>query len=102
MRSRSAREGCGGSLADVTDKGAAGELRHPGELKSGWARTCSDDRGAGAHPMHQMGHVRLEKELCHDGPLYTLGPLVTTSPRYEPLRRRSGAMIGWLAPTMLC
>src|SRR2546428_44870 len=49
-------------------------------------------------------HVRLEKELCHEAPFYTLGPLVTdVAPGYDHITSAIGAaMIGWFGADMLC
>src|SRR6266849_5437775 len=56
-------------------------------------------------PMHQIEvNVRLEKELCHEAPFYTLGPLVTdVAPGYDHITSAIGAaMIGWFGADMLC
>jgi len=49
-------------------------------------------------------NVRLEKELCHEAPFYTLGPLVTdVAPGYDHITSAIGAaMIGWFGADMLC
>src|SRR5206468_8386124 len=55
--------------------------------------------------MHRMElNVRLEKELCHEAPFYTLGPLVTDiAPGYDHISSAIGAaMIGWYGADMLC
>src|SRR6267143_48081 len=61
--------------------------------------------GPGHIPMHQIEvNVRLEKELCHEAPFYTLGPLVTDiAPGYDHITSAIGAaMIGWYGADMLC
>src|SRR2546426_7645962 len=61
--------------------------------------------GPGHIPMHQIEvNVRLEKELCHEAPFYTLGPLVTdVAPGYDHITSAIGAaMIGWFGADMLC
>jgi len=58
--------------------------------------------GPGHIPMHQIEvNVRLEKELCHEAPFYTLGPLVTdVAPGYDHITSAIGAaMIGWFGAT---
>src|SRR3989454_3590598 len=69
-----------GSLADATDKAQLAELVTLGELTArAWAQDVQVMiEGPGHIPMHQIEvNVRLEKELCHEAPFYTLGPLVT-------------------------
>jgi phosphomethylpyrimidine synthase len=61
--------------------------------------------GPGHIPMHQIEvNVRLQKELCHEAPFYTLGPLVTDiAPGYDHITSAIGAaMIGWYGADMLC
>ncbi len=76
-----------GSLADATDKAQLAELVTLGELtERAWARDVQVMiEGPGHIPMHQIEvNVRLEKELCHEAPFYTLGPLVTdVAPAYD-------------------
>jgi phosphomethylpyrimidine synthase len=48
--------------------------------------------------------VEKEKEMCHEAPFYTLGPLVTDfAPGYDHITSAIGAaMIGWHGASMLC
>ena len=96
-----------GSLADATDKAQLAELFTLGELtERAWARDVQVMiEGPGHIPMHQIEvNVRLEKELCHEAPFYTLGPLVTdVAPAYDHITSAIGAaMIGWFGADMLC
>jgi phosphomethylpyrimidine synthase len=96
-----------GSLADATDKAQLAELTVLGELtERAWARDVQVMiEGPGHIPMHQIEvNVRLQKELCHDAPFYTLGPLVTDiAPGYDHITSAIGAaMIGWYGADMLC
>ena len=96
-----------GSLADATDKAQLAELTVLGELtERAWARDVQVMiEGPGHIPMHQIeANVRLEKELCHEAPFYTLGPLVTDiAPGYDHITSAIGAaMIGWYGADMLC
>jgi phosphomethylpyrimidine synthase len=61
--------------------------------------------GPGHIPMHQIEmNVRMEQEICHEAPFYTLGPLVTDiAPAYDHITSAIGAaMIGWFGASMLC
>src|SRR5262245_44596648 len=96
-----------GSIADATDKAQLAELTVLGELtERAWARDVQVMiEGPGHIPMHQIEvNVRLEKELCHEAPFYTLGPLVTdVAPGYDHITSAIGAaMIGWFGADMLC
>ena len=96
-----------GSLADATDKAQLAELAVLGELtERAWAHDVQVMiEGPGHIPMHQIEvNVRLQKELCHDAPFYTLGPLVTDiAPGYDHITSAIGAaMIGWYGTAMLC
>jgi phosphomethylpyrimidine synthase len=96
-----------GSLADATDKAQLAELVVLGELtERAWAQDVQVMiEGPGHIPMHQIEvNVRLEKELCHEAPFYTLGPLVTdVAPGYDHITSAIGAaMIGWFGADMLC
>ena len=96
-----------GSLADATDKAQLAELVTLGELTArAWAQDVQVMiEGPGHIPMHQIEvNVRLEKELCHEAPFYTLGPLVTDiAPGYDHITSAIGAaMIGWFGADMLC
>jgi len=61
--------------------------------------------GPGHIPLDQIEmQVIKERELCHDAPFYTLGPLVTDiAPGYDHITSAIGAaMIGWHGASMLC
>ena len=96
-----------GSLADATDKAQLAELQVLGELtERAWAEDVQVMiEGPGHIPMHQIEvNVRLQKEICHEAPFYTLGPLVTdVAPGYDHITSAIGAaMIGWYGADMLC
>src|SRR5947207_3279405 len=96
-----------GSIADATDKAQLAELTVLGELTDrAWKKDVQVMiEGPGHIPMHQIEvNVRLEKELCHEAPFYTLGPLVTdVAPGYEHITSAIGAaMIGWHGAAILC
>ncbi len=96
-----------GSLADATDRAQLAELAVLGELtERAWARDVQVMiEGPGHIPLHQIEvNVRLQKELCHEAPFYTLGPLVTDiAPGYDHITSAIGAaMIGWHGADMLC
>jgi phosphomethylpyrimidine synthase len=96
-----------GSLADATDKAQLAELVTLGELtERAWAQDVQVMiEGPGHIPLHQIEvNVRLQKELCHEAPFYTLGPLVTdVAPAYDHITSAIGAaMIGWFGADMLC
>jgi phosphomethylpyrimidine synthase len=96
-----------GSIADATDKAQLAELTVLGELtERAWARDVQVMiEGPGHIPMQQIEvNVRLQKELCHEAPFYTLGPLVTdVAPGYDHITSAIGAaMIGWYGADMLC
>jgi phosphomethylpyrimidine synthase len=96
-----------GSLADATDKAQLAELQVLGELtERAWEQDVQVMiEGPGHIPMHQIElNVRLEKEICHEAPFYTLGPLVTDiAPGYDHITSAIGAaMIGWYGADMLC
>jgi phosphomethylpyrimidine synthase len=96
-----------GSLADATDRAQVEELSVLGDLTTrAWARDVQVMiEGPGHIPLHQIEvNVRLQKELCHEAPFYTLGPLVTDiAPGYDHITSAIGAaMIGWYGADMLC
>ena len=96
-----------GSIADATDRAQLAELVVLGELtQRAWARDVQVMiEGPGHIPMQQIEvNVRLQKELCHQAPFYTLGPLVTdVAPGYDHITSAIGAaMIGWHGADMLC
>jgi phosphomethylpyrimidine synthase len=100
----SLRPGC---LHDASDKAQFAELDTLGELtKRAWARDVQVMvEGPGHIPMDQIEmNVRRMKEVCHEAPFYTLGPLVTDiSPGYDHISSAIGAaLIGWHGSDMLC
>ncbi|MCZ6916170.1 MAG: phosphomethylpyrimidine synthase ThiC [Gemmatimonadetes bacterium] len=96
-----------GSVADASDKAQFAELETLGELtKRAWERDVQVMvEGPGHIPLHQIEmNVRKQKEICHEAPFYTLGPLVTdVAPGYDHITSAIGAaMIGWHGADMLC
>ncbi len=96
-----------GSLADASDEAQFAELKTLGELtKQAWKYDVQVMiEGPGHVPMDQIQmQVEKEKELCHEAPFYTLGPLVTDfAPGYDHITSAIGAaMIGWYGASMLC
>ena len=78
-----------------------------GELtEQAWAKDVQVMiEGPGHIPLHLIEiNVRKEKEICHEAPFYTLGPLVTdVAPGYDHITSAIGAaMIGWYGADMLC
>jgi phosphomethylpyrimidine synthase len=100
----SLRPGC---LHDASDRAQFAELDTLGELtKRAWERDVQVMvEGPGHVPMDQIEmNVRRMKEVCHEAPFYTLGPLVTDiAPGYDHISSAIGAaMIGWYGADMLC
>ena len=98
------RPGC---LADASDEAQFAELATLGELtRRAWEKNVQVMiEGPGHVPMDQIEmNVRKEKELCHDAPFYTLGPLVTDiGAGYDHITSAiGGAMIAWHGADMLC
>src|ERR1700693_5252379 len=98
------RPGC---IADASDEAQFAELKTLGELtKIAWEQDVQVMiEGPGHIPLNQIQlQVEKEKELCHDAPFYTLGPLVTDfAPGYDHITSAIGAaMIGWHGASMLC
>ena len=96
-----------GSLHDASDRAQFAELDTLGKLtERAWARDVQVMvEGPGHIPMHQIEmNVRRQKEICHEAPFYTLGPLVTDiAPGYDHITSAIGAaMIGWYGADMLC
>ncbi len=96
-----------GSLADASDEAQFAELKTLGELtKKAWEYDVQVMiEGPGHIPMDEIKlQVDKEKELCHEAPFYTLGPLVTDfAPGYDHITSAIGAaMIGWHGASMLC
>ena len=96
-----------GSLADASDEAQFAELDTLGELtKKAWEYDVQVMiEGPGHIPMDEIKlQVDKEKEICHEAPFYTLGPLVTDfAPGYDHITSAIGAaMIGWHGASMLC
>lgn len=96
-----------GSIYDANDEAQLAELRTMGQLTTvAWEHDCQVMiEGPGHVPMHKIEeNVRLQWELCHDAPFYTLGPLATDiAPGYDHITSAIGAaMIGWYGTAMLC
>jgi phosphomethylpyrimidine synthase len=96
-----------GALADASDEAQFAELKTLGELtKVAWEYDVQTMiEGPGHVPMDQIKmQVDLERELCHEAPFYTLGPLVTdVAPGFDHITSAIGAaMIGWHGASMLC
>jgi phosphomethylpyrimidine synthase len=96
-----------GSIHDASDRAQFAELETLGELTTrAWERDVQVMvEGPGHIPMQQIEmNVRKEKEICHEAPFYTLGPLVTdVAPGYDHITSAIGAaMIGWYGADMLC
>jgi phosphomethylpyrimidine synthase len=96
-----------GSLHDASDRAQFAELETLGALTlRAWEREVQVMiEGPGHVPMDQIEmNVRQEKEICHEAPFYTLGPLVTDiAPGYDHITSAIGAaMIGWYGADMLC
>jgi phosphomethylpyrimidine synthase len=100
----SLRPGC---LHDASDRAQFAELDTLGELTTrAWERDVQVMvEGPGHVPMDQIEmNVRRMKEICHEAPFYTLGPLVIDiAPGYDHISSAIGAaMIGWYGSDMLC
>ncbi len=98
------RPGC---IADASDAAQFAELKTLGELtKKAWEYDVQVMiEGPGHIPLDQIEmQVVKERELCHEAPFYTLGPLVTDiAPGYDHITSAIGAaMIGWHGASMLC
>ncbi|MGH9355802.1 MAG: phosphomethylpyrimidine synthase, partial [Terriglobia bacterium] len=96
-----------GSIADASDAAQFAELKTLGELtRRAWEYDVQVMiEGPGHIPMDQIKlQVDKERELCHEAPFYTLGPLVTdVAPGFDHITSAIGAaMIGWHGASMLC
>jgi len=61
--------------------------------------------GPGHVPLHQVwANVQLAKRLCHEAPLYVLGPIVTdVAPGYDHITSAiGGAIAAWAGADFLC
>jgi phosphomethylpyrimidine synthase len=98
------RPGC---IADASDEAQFAELKTLGELtRKAWEYDVQVMiEGPGHIPLDQIElQVVKEREMCHEAPFYTLGPLVTDiAPGYDHITSAIGAaMIGWHGASMLC
>lgn len=98
------RPGC---IHDASDQAQFAELRTLGELTlRAWEQEVQVMiEGPGHVPMHQIEmNVRAAKEICHQAPFYTLGPLVTDiAPGYDHISSAIGAaLIAWYGADLLC
>jgi phosphomethylpyrimidine synthase len=98
------RPGC---LADANDEAQFAELRTLGDLTlRAWERGVQVMiEGPGHIPMHLIEmNVKMEKEICHGAPFYTLGPIVTdVAPGYDHITCAIGAAIAaWHGTDLLC
>ncbi len=96
-----------GSIADANDDAQFAELQTLGELTEiAWEYDVQVMiEGPGHVPMHLIKeNVDRQREVCHDAPFYTLGPLTTDiAPGYDHITSAIGAaMIGWYGTAMLC
>jgi phosphomethylpyrimidine synthase len=96
-----------GSIADANDEAQFAELRTLGELTQiAWRHDVQVMiEGPGHVPLHKVAeNVVLQKEVCHDAPFYTLGPLtVDVAPAYDHITSAIGAaVIGMHGTAMLC
>lgn len=96
-----------GSIRDANDEAQMGELATLGELtEHAWRHDIQTMiEGPGHVPMHLIKeNVDKQKELCHEAPFYTLGPLTTDiAPGYDHITSAIGAaMIGAYGTAMLC
>ena len=96
-----------GSIADASDAAQFAELETLGELtRKAWEYDVQVMiEGPGHVPLDEIElQVDKERELCHEAPFHTLGPLVTDiAPGYDHITSAIGAaMIGWRGAAMLC
>lgn len=96
-----------GAIYDACDEAQYGELRNLGKL----AARCYEYgvqcfiEGPGHVPLHKVEeNQRLEDELCHEAPFYTLGPLVTdVGAGFDHITSAiGGTTIGMHGTAMLC
>ena len=96
-----------GSIADANDEAQFAELSTLGELTDiAWRHDVQVMiEGPGHVPLHKVvENVTLQKEVCHEAPFYTLGPLtVDVAPGYDHITSAIGAaVIGMAGTAMLC
>lgn len=96
-----------GAIYDACDEAQYGELKNLGQL----AARCFENgvqcfiEGPGHVPLHKVEeNQRLEDELCHEAPFYTLGPLVTDAGAgFDHITSAiGGTTIGMHGTAMLC
>jgi len=96
-----------GSLADASDMLQMSELLTLGKLvQAAWdADVQVIIEGPGHIPLHQViPNVQLAKTVCHNAPLYLLGPIVTDiAPGYDHITSAiGGALAAWAGADFLC
>jgi phosphomethylpyrimidine synthase len=96
-----------GSIADANDEAQFAELDTLGELTEvAWSHDVQVMiEGPGHVPLHKVAeNVTRQKEICHEAPFYTLGPLtVDVAPAYDHITSAIGAaVIGMHGTAMLC
>ena len=96
-----------GSIADANDEAQFAELHTLGELtRVAWRHDVQVMiEGPGHVPLHKIvENVTLQREVCHEAPFYTLGPLtVDVAPGYDHITSAIGAaVIGMAGTAMLC
>ncbi len=96
-----------GSIADANDEAQFAELSTLGELTEiAWRHDVQVMiEGPGHVPLHKIvENVTLQKEVCHEAPFYTLGPLtIDVAPGYDHITSAIGAaVIGMAGTAMLC
>ncbi len=96
-----------GSIADANDEAQFAELTTLGELTEvAWRHDVQVMiEGPGHVPLHKIAeNVTLQREVCHEAPFYTLGPLtVDVAPGYDHITSAIGAaVIGMHGTAMLC
>ncbi len=96
-----------GSTHDANDRAQFLELDVLGELaQKAWQHDVQVFiEGPGHVPMHKIPeNMQRQKEVCHNAPFYTLGPLTTDiAPGYDHITSAIGAaIIGALGTAMLC
>jgi phosphomethylpyrimidine synthase len=96
-----------GSIADANDEAQFAELTTLGELtKIAWQHDVQVMiEGPGHVPLNKIvENVARQKEVCHEAPFYTLGPLtVDIAPGYDHITSAIGAaVIGMAGTAMLC
>ncbi len=96
-----------GSTYDANDRAQFLELEVLGKLtEKAWEHDVQVlIEGPGHVPMHKIrANMEKEKEVCHEAPFYTLGPLTTDiAPGYDHITSAIGAaIISSLGTAMIC